>query len=181
MTENEEPLPQWDPTRKERLLFYGASVLFFVQAGLCIFFYKHLGSSDLLILGWLLVVLGVYANIRARDDFKAFGQAQEEQSFYKTETIVNQGIYGVIRHPMYFSFMLIDLGLVAIAQHWISAVLAVPVLIYLYSAMLDEERLSTKKFGEAYQDYMQRVPRINILLGLLRARERKNKERSGTE
>ena len=175
MTEQRGSLPQWEPGKKELWIFYGASALFFVQAALCVFFYNHLGLINLLIPGWLLVVLGVYTNIRARDDFKTYGLANEEDSFYKTQTIVDKGIYGIVRHPMYFSFMLIDLGFVAIAQHWISAMLAVPVMVYLYISMLDEEKLSAEKFGDAYKEYIQRVPRINALLGLIRARERKNR------
>jgi protein-S-isoprenylcysteine O-methyltransferase Ste14 len=34
--------------------------------------------------------------------------------------------------------------------------------------MSDEEEASIEKFGEAYKEYMQRVPRVNFLLGIFR-------------
>jgi hypothetical protein len=35
-------------------------------------------------------------------------------------------------------------------------------------AIIEEERRNMEKFGDAYKDYMKRIPRINILIGIIR-------------
>jgi len=40
---------------------------------------------------------------------------------------------------------------------------------------VEEEKMNVEKFGEAYRDYMRRVPRINLLAGIAKSmRERKS-------
>ncbi|OFV67902.1 MAG: hypothetical protein SCAL_001277 [Candidatus Syntrophoarchaeum caldarius] len=34
--------------------------------------------------------------------------------------------------------------------------------------MIEEERGNIEKFGDAYRDYMKRVPRINLIAGIIR-------------
>ena len=34
--------------------------------------------------------------------------------------------------------------------------------------MIEEERRNVEKFGNAYRDYMRRVPRINLIAGITR-------------
>ncbi len=174
MTEENNSLPHWEPGKKEHFIFYIMSAIFFAQVIMAILFYNHLKLANILIPGWLLIVLGIYINIRARDDMHTYGEFTHGNSFYHTKTVVDRGIFGIVRHPIYFGFMLIDLGIVGLSQHWISILLAVPILVYLYLSMLDEETMNQKKFGAPYTEYMQRVPRINALSGLMRARERKN-------
>jgi protein-S-isoprenylcysteine O-methyltransferase Ste14 len=65
--------------------------------------------------------------------------------------------------------MIISLSLVCLAQHWLGVILGAILIVLLYYDMVREERSSTAKFGQAYQDYVERVPRMNLLLGLLRA------------
>lgn len=175
MTEENNSMQQWVPGKKEHYIFYIMTVIFFAQVIVAILYYNHLKLANILIPGWLLIVLGIYVNMRAHDDMREHGTFAGGNSFYHTQTVVDRGIYGIVRHPIYFAFILIDLGIVGLSQHWISMLLAVPILAYLYLSMLDEEKMNLKKFGESYTEYMQRVPRINALLGLMRARERKNR------
>lgn len=44
--------------------------------------------------------------------------------------------------------------------------------------MVEEEKRDIEKFGDAYKDYMQRVPRINLLAGIITQmyRERRNEK-----
>lgn len=34
--------------------------------------------------------------------------------------------------------------------------------------MIEEEKRNIEKFGEGYKDYIQRVPRINLLVGIIK-------------
>lgn len=147
-------------------------ITFLGQVALAILFYNQAGLTWLLVLGWMLLVGAMLLGWRARVDFQAKGQAPEVGSWLHTTTVVDTGIYAVVRHPMYLSFMVISLSLVCLAQHWLSAVLGAALILLLYFDMIREERSNLKKFGQAYQDYMQRVPRMNLLLGLVRAARR---------
>lgn len=64
--------------------------------------------------------------------------------------------------------MLIIFSLILLSQHPISLVIGVMLITLLYLAMLDEERRNVEKFGDAYIDYMKRVPRVNLLAGFIK-------------
>ena len=72
--------------------------------------------------------------------------------------------------------MLYVVSLMLISQHWVTIVLGVPVVAYLYWSMRLEEWANVDKFGEEYVDYMDRVPRLNFITGL-RNYMKKRKER----
>jgi len=42
--------------------------------------------------------------------------------------------------------------------------------------VLREEQMSVEKFGDDYQLYMQEVPRMNFLLGIIRLLQRRRKQ-----
>ena len=82
--------------------------------------------------------------------------------------LVDTGLYGVVRHPLYLGVILFFCGGILVGQHWAVAVVAVAGLVTMYWSMLLEERSSIEKFGDDYKRYMQRVPRMNIILGVIR-------------
>jgi len=41
-------------------------------------------------------------------------------------------------------------------------------IVLLGLAMIEEEKRNIEKFGDAYRDYMKRVPRINLTAGIMR-------------
>ena len=41
-------------------------------------------------------------------------------------------------------------------------------IILLWFAVIEEEKRNIEKFGDAYRDYMKRVPRINPIAGIVR-------------
>ena len=74
--------------------------------------------------------------------------------------LVTDGLYAFVRNPMYvgFGFMLAGLG-IAFASDW-TLVLMIPAAIVLHrGVVLREERYLEAKFGDAYRQYMIRVPR----------------------
>lgn len=139
------------------------------QVVLCFLFYNHAGWTVVLVLGWALLAASLFLGWRAIVDLLNKGQAPEGESWHQTGVVVDTGVYGLVRHPMYLSFMLVPLALICLAQHWLSAILGVCLVAILIYEMVREERDNLDKFGPAYEDYMQRVPRMNLLSGLLRA------------
>ena len=79
-------------------------------------------------------------------------QAQRERRLAET------GIYARIRHPQYDGFVLVMLGFLL---QWptILTPAMFPVLVFMYWRLArHEERESIAAFGDAYRDYMRRVP-----------------------
>jgi protein-S-isoprenylcysteine O-methyltransferase Ste14 len=74
--------------------------------------------------------------------------------------LVTGGIYAWVRNPMYVGFGFITAGVaIAFASDW-TLVLMVPGAIVLHrGVVLREERYLEAKFGDAYRQYMTRVPR----------------------
>ena len=60
--------------------------------------------------------------------------------------------------------------------HWIFAVLGAAGTAAVYLGCRAEDRLMVEKFGDAYRDYTDRVPRLNLVLGLIRFLQRKREE-----
>ena len=72
--------------------------------------------------------------------------------------LVTTGIYGFVRHPRYGGYWLIALGLalttgfLVMWELFFWAIIGFSIMAYL------EEKELQKRFGNAYKDYMTRVP-----------------------
>jgi protein-S-isoprenylcysteine O-methyltransferase Ste14 len=86
----------------------------------------------------------------------------------KTAGLLQTGVYGIVRHPMYVGAILLFSAMVLFLPHWIMLILAAINIIIVYRFMLDGERQNIKKFGAEYRTYMAHVPRANLILGLIR-------------
>lgn len=76
------------------------------------------------------------------------------------ESIVVTGPYALSRHPMYFGWWLIHLGVGLLrGTRWIAATLPVAVLVEHLGGSMVEERELRHRFGAEYARYAERVPR----------------------
>jgi protein-S-isoprenylcysteine O-methyltransferase Ste14 len=82
--------------------------------------------------------------------------------------VIESGMYAYVRHPEFFSQFFIAFGLILISQYWISIIVGAVLIAFLGLAIMDEEKRNKEKFGDAYTAYMQRVPRINLIAGIVR-------------
>ena len=90
------------------------------------------------------------------------------EPYYRTTTIVDRGVYSIVRHPQYVGYVLLVLGFAALTQHAIIWVLAACSAGGFYCQSLKEEGLCRERSGEEYLEYMRRVPRFNFPAGLCR-------------
>jgi protein-S-isoprenylcysteine O-methyltransferase Ste14 len=156
---------KWERKRRDVVFTALAGLLFIGQVVMCIIAYNSYGVSGLTIVGWILIAIAII--VGGLSWYAVRRQKLTEDREWLTDTVlVDIGIYEVIRHPVYFSFMLYVVSLMLIS-HWITIILGVPVVAYLYWAMKQEEWASVDKFGEEYVDYMEKVPRLNIVAGLI--------------
>lgn len=159
---------QWRPTRKRMIFYSFLGILFIGQVVLCFLFYNRAGLDVLLYLGWAILASSVVLGVLPRMTFHLKGKAPEGKDFNDTTVLVDSGIYAIIRHPMYLSFILLIVSLILISQHWLSLVFGIPIVIYFYVRMGREEPSYIEKFGADYRRYMEKVPRTNLMLGIIR-------------
>lgn len=94
----------------------------------------------------------------------------------KTKVLIKHGIYRVIRHPLYLGWVLsVFVTTIFLYQHWVFIVIGIPGIITLYLISIEEERFNIKQFGNSYKSYMEKVPRMNLILGFIKIFKKSNK------
>ena len=107
----------------------------------------------LLILGVASVVCGILlfygAVFKSRIDRKI-----------KENILVTDGVYGIVRNPIYSAYYLVCLGVVLIENNYI--LFLVPILGYVYMTIIlknTEEKWLYTLYGEKYKEYCDKVNR----------------------
>jgi protein-S-isoprenylcysteine O-methyltransferase Ste14 len=108
-------------------------------------------------------------------EFRKKGGVKKGQSYVHTSRVVDTGIYSVVRHPQYVTFIMWAFSGMLLFQHWIVILLGVPVIPLTYVDLFREDKACVERFGEDYKAYMKRVPRANFLLGVIRRFRRSGK------
>jgi protein-S-isoprenylcysteine O-methyltransferase Ste14 len=109
-------------------------------------------------------------------EFRKKGGVSRGKSYIHTTQLVDTGIYSVVRHPQYVTFMLWAIAGMLLFQHWIVVLLGVPIFPLTYIDLIKADKDATQKFGDDYKAYMKRVPRMNLLIGILRLLRQKRKQ-----
>ena len=76
----------------------------------------------------------------------------------KAPGVIRKSVFGVVRHPVYLSEILLYLGLLMLSISLAATVVWVVAIGFLYYISRYEERLLLARFGEAYELYMREVP-----------------------
>jgi NAD-dependent dihydropyrimidine dehydrogenase PreA subunit len=105
--------------------------------------------------------------------FKRRGKPEEGKGIMDTTVIVESGTYGIVRHPQYLGAILTICASILISQHWLFALIGVFIVWVTLKWIREAEAHLIAKFGDDYRRYMQRVPRMNLLLGIIRLLRRK--------
>ena len=79
----------------------------------------------------------------------------------ETHTLVIDGIYRYMRHPMYFSFWLWAIGQAFLFPNWIVGGAGLLAVAFLYFRRIRrEEQMMLETFGDEYTTYTNRTPRL---------------------
>ena len=156
------------------------SLLLLLQMGLAFFVFRQPMLSGLRVAGWVIWILGsVFATVPIFA-LGTRGRVPQGKNYMATTTLVDTGIYAVVRHPQGGTAgILLNLALALIGQHWLLVLLAAGGAILIYLDTFNADKACIDKFGDEYKRYMQRVPRVNFVTGLLRLLVRPRPE--GTE
>ena len=148
--------------------------LMILQIVLAIFLFNTNGSSLVWNIGWVILWTAGFFGVVPIVTFRRKGGVPQGKSYMQTTTLVDTGIYGIARHPQNgVAWVLINIGVMLVAQNWLVVIVGVFAIVFGYLDLFKEEARCIEKFGDEYRQYMERVPRINFLLGLLRAARKK--------
>jgi len=146
------------------------SILFISQ--IIVGFYLLSGVSQIEVLAYVGVGLYVFSGLvfgcLPVFEFRKKGGVKKGKSYIHTTQIVDTGIYSIVRHPQYVTFILWAIAGMLLFQHWIVVLLGVPIFPLTYIDLMTADKDAIEKLGDDYKAYMKRVPRANFLLGIIR-------------
>ena len=133
------------------------------------FFFPHTRSAVLEWAGWICLWSSAIFGVLPIIVLRSKGGVAKGQSYIRTTVLVDSGLYAVVRHPQNgTAWLLINLGVMLVAQHWSSWVLGLASMALAYADHFKADQRCVAKFGDPYRRYMRRVPRVNFVLGLIR-------------
>jgi protein-S-isoprenylcysteine O-methyltransferase Ste14 len=133
------------------------------------FFFNQPGSEALEWAGWICLWTSAIFGMLPIITFRRKGGVAKGESYMKTTVLVDTGIYALVRHPQGgTAWLLINLGIMLIAQHWTSVVLGLVSMGLVYADTFKADQSCIEKFGDDYKRYMERVPRVNFVAGIMR-------------
>ena len=116
----------------------------------------------------LYIFSGLIFGMLPTFEFRKKGDVKKGKSYIHTTKLVTTGIYSIVRHPQYITFVLFAIAGMLLFQHWIVILLGLPVIPLTYIDLLNADKQLIEKFGEDYKQYMKKVPRANFVLGIIR-------------
>jgi protein-S-isoprenylcysteine O-methyltransferase Ste14 len=78
-------------------------------------------------------------------------------TFEKTTELIDKGIFGTIRHPLYSSLLFLTWGIFLKHTTLFMLVFALLSTAFLFATALIEEKENVAFFGEKYKEYMKRT------------------------
>jgi len=97
----------------------------------------------------ILIISGIFAKYGLGI---VFGEVREKP------TVIEKGVFKIVRHPVYLGSILLYLGLIILTCSIASAILWIIIVIFYYFISKYEEKLLLKEFGTNYENYRKRVP-----------------------
>jgi len=105
------------------------------------------------VIGILLIASGLYLDLSAKLKSKLFKSVEENK-------LITDGVYSIVRNPVYSGALLACIGAVLIANNLI--LLIVPVICWLYMTLFlikTEEKWLKELYGQEYVLYCKKVNR----------------------
>jgi protein-S-isoprenylcysteine O-methyltransferase Ste14 len=104
------------------------------------------------IVGGILILSGLLFHVHAEKTHK---QAHEKSA--DIDKIMKNGLFSKIRHPLYASAILINLGIALAFGVILTCIIAIVSIVHWFMTALKEEEFLLQKFGEEYRLYKKEV------------------------
>lgn len=123
--------------------------------------------------GWIVLALGLPFLLSPFIYYPKSGKPQKGKSLMDTTVLVDSGTYAIVRHPQFLGFFMLIFASILISQHWLFLINGISLMVWFYREIPKAEKGLIYKFDDAYERYMEKVPRMNFLLGIIRLLSRK--------
>ncbi len=152
------------PEHRYRVAYNALSIALLIPIAL---YYRSLPKPSLMevpseMLYWLGIVLmgaGVYLGFKCFSGYNVgefIGLEQPE----KTKVLQTEGLNELVRHPLYFSILVVLFGALLYAPSYPFLISAFWIVLYIIIGIQLEEARLVEKFGKAYREYQEKVPMI---------------------
>ncbi len=154
--------------KRHRLWFVLAGVT--LMGGWSFYFLTGFGTRFLAaeMAGWVLMAAGYFFIFAAILTLRRRGGTSRGRDFAHTTRIITDGLYGLIRHPLYFGWLVMYLSLMCFSQHWAALLSGGVGVLSMVIIARQEDQALIEKFGEPYRKYQADVPGLNLLVGIYR-------------
>jgi protein-S-isoprenylcysteine O-methyltransferase Ste14 len=122
----------------------------------------------------LYIFSGLFFGLLPVLEFRKKGGVTSGDSYIHTTQLVDTGIFSIVRHPQYVTFLLWSLAGMLLIQHWIVILLGIPIFPLTYVDLKKADEDAILKFGDDYKIYMKKVPRANFVWGIIRKLKKEN-------
>jgi protein-S-isoprenylcysteine O-methyltransferase Ste14 len=75
----------------------------------------------------------------------------------ESPSVICKGVFGIVRHPIYLSEVVLYLGLLMLNMSLAAGVVWLGAAVFLYYLSRYEEKLLLKRFGDDYRSYIREV------------------------
>jgi protein-S-isoprenylcysteine O-methyltransferase Ste14 len=138
----------------------------------CFLFFNSRGLAGVMWIDWSALAIAVIVGWQGYAALSDRGGQRKDANWMQTRAVVDTGLYAVVRHPIYLSFLLMSVAPAFLTQHLANIGISGVLALLVYRDMSREDRDNIQKFGEAYRAYMEKVPRANIVVGIVRLLKR---------
>lgn len=156
------------------LLSTTSTVVFILQIALAFLLFNRSGVPVLRLAGWILWAMGAAFSILPTFTLRAKGGVLPGKPTVDTARVVDSGFYAIVRHPQFMAQQFLCLAVMFIAQRWVVVVIGIVPMVLTYLDAIREDHACIRKFGDDYRRYMERVPRMNLIAGVIRQQQRKH-------
>jgi len=123
--------------------------------------------------GWFVWALGMAMIVLSITALRRRGHVRPGSSFVETQSLVTDGIFAIIRHPLYLGWTLMYGVPLLFNPRPELAILALAGLVAVQVFSRQEEKNLIAQYGDEYLVYSASVPRMDLLTGILRALRRR--------
>jgi len=149
---------------KENVWWISWSVFTLLQVILVFFLYNPDGLKALFYLGWIILTFGFLIGSMGVSTLKKMGGVPKEKTSSRfgvgTTTMVDSGVYSIVRHPQYLCWMFFSLAIILITQHWLILIIGIAAMVTIYLQARQDEESFIERFGDQYKGGSTRFARI---------------------
>jgi len=99
-------------------------------------------------------------------------KGKPESGWEATTVLIDSGVFRIVRHPLYLGIAIFTFAFILIFQAIPSIILGLVAIFCFWMASRKEDAFNIGKFGDAYREYMKKVPMWNPFKRIFMKEER---------